>query len=176
MDIDLQNEDAWEANTGNLLEVGEYMTVIELLACTRTNSNNPQIELRFNEVNRVGDIRDWLVITPKTVGKLKQLAVAAEAKLERLDPDDDWDGFVEWCKNNLHGKRCGIVVRLEDDRKRQEEGVVDAKRTRVRSYLTKQEFADLKTQMGSDVGSADPMAAAFAGESAPPRTDDDIPF
>jgi hypothetical protein len=161
-------ESAWDVRTGGtILPEGDHVCEItEIDGGGNSSGGYPQIEVRLG--NADGEIRDWIVVLPTTVGKVVQLIEAVG--LERPDDDQvhvDGAGFRLDPKylDQLYGKKVGVIVRSEPDRKTP--GVM---RDRVAGYKPASEIA------ASDVtppGAADSFKHD-AGSTA--QADKKIPF
>jgi hypothetical protein len=159
-----EQADAWEVQTERILPDGNHIVTIEEANNGRSRNQHPQIELKL--ANPEGSIRDWLVITESTVGKVVQLAQAAGVDVP--GEDDIQQGLQlkdEWVFR-LSGKTVGVVVREEPDNRPDHYG---ESRPRVQGYV---EPARIKP---SDV--THPAAARqFANASGPQPGNRDIPF
>lgn len=161
-------EEAWDVSTGTMLPAGNHVCEVLSADATGESSNGyPQVELEVG--NADGSIRDWLVITPKTVGKIVQV-------IQALGLEPPSDGQVDPSDHRLAqayvatwvGRRVGVVIRSEP-------GYKDPTRTRerVQGYVKPEEIktSDItppKTGAGSHTGGAQP-------KSLSPDTSD-IPF
>ena len=99
-------KDAEEWTGGGILGPGYHEVKIAKAMEGESSGGHPQIELEFDGVGNPGSIRDWLVITPNTVGKLKQLTTAAGITID----SDEFDA------TKLLGQRLSIFVAEEPDR------------------------------------------------------------
>jgi hypothetical protein len=160
-------EKAWSVNegSGGILPAGEHLTeVLEVEGDGWSSGGYPQIVVTVG--NDDGQIRDWIVVIPSTIGKVAQLTDAAglerpsDAQVEadgpgyRLDPK-----YLQ----KLVGKKVGVVVRDEPDRN-------DPTRTRqkVAGFVP----ADaVKSDVPSDTSQFAPTATVPSSVA-----DDDIPF
>jgi hypothetical protein len=157
-------EQAWSVSegTGSILPEGDH--VVEILSCEGSGTSSggyPQLELQVG--NADGQIRDWIVVIPSTIGKVVQLTDAAglerpnEAQVlsegpgYRLDPK-----YLD----QLVGRQVGVLVRQEPDR-----NDPTRMRDRVKGYVTAGSIAK------SDIPQ-DPSIPA----SPSVVDDDDIPF
>lgn len=160
-------EEAWEVSTGTMLPAGNHVCeVLSADASGESSSGYPQVALEVG--NADGSIRDWLVITPKTLGKIIQVIQALGLEPpsdEQVDPSTHAlaQGYVAtWV-----GRRVGVVVRSEQDYK-------DPTKTRerVQGYVKPDAIktSDITppSGAGSHTGGAQPKATAPAH--------DDIPF
>jgi hypothetical protein len=165
--FDFQNTDPWEASTGTMLPVGNHVCEIREIDGTGTSSGGyPQIELKV--ANADGEIRDWIVITPATVGKVVQLTDAVG--IPRPDPATDFDPETGRLSSSYldqaWSKQVGVVVRDEDDVKNPGQ-----KRRRVQGYVPKDKIAE-----------SDATPAGAGREFSPPpgapnqQAQDKIPF
>ena len=126
--------EAWKG--GGRLSVGRNTVVIEEAEEGTSSGGHPEWEFVFS--NPDGQIRDWLVVTDKTLGKLKQLTDAVGL---------DTSGLDELSDAMLIGKRLDIFVSQEPDRDNPSK-----MRLRVQSYN-----APTAGSNGSDGGSDDDL-------------------
>lgn len=143
----LDQAEAWSA--GSLLLPGIHTVVIDTAEEGESSNGNPQIELNFRAVageQEGGTIRDWLVVVPKTYGKVRSLLEATGFVIE--------SGEFELPTEQLPGRNLSIHVAAEQDRQ-------DPTKTRNRvvGYESVGEGPNLPT-----------------GSSGGGRQDDDIPF
>jgi hypothetical protein len=166
-------EDAWEVSTGDLIPVGDFVCSIESVATGRSGGNYPQIELEV----KTGDNRtrkDWLVITPNTIGKVVQLLKACGAG---TPPDEvvreDYAIEESWLRKNVLGKRVGVIVREEE--KYNDPGKFVPK---IRGYVEPDRInASDVTSAGEAAGFGSAQDSSDAGERKVPNAQDDtIPF
>ena len=119
MKIDLTGIDAWEG--GVILPPGEYLVEVDDATEQTSSGGNPQIQLEMRAIGGEqdgGTIRDWVTITPESLGRVKQVLNAMGVA--------NLDGEIEFEAAELVGKRCRIVVRNE---------LYDGKdRTKVKAY------------------------------------------
>jgi hypothetical protein len=154
-------EKAWAVGEG-ILPAGDH--VVEVLEASGTGTSSggyPQIEIRVG--NADGEIRDWIVVIPTTIGKVVQLTDAVgldrptDAQVEadgpgyRLDPK-----YLD----QLIGKKVGVLVRQEADR-----NDPTKMRDRVKGYVPH-----------GDIGPSDVPADTSGLSDAKPADDEDIPF
>lgn len=144
MKIDLTGVDAWE---GGVLITAPFDGVVEVDSATEGQSSggNPQgeLELRAVEGEQQGStIRDWVVVTPNSLGKVKQVLEAFGVS--------NLDGEVEFDWSELVGKRCRIVVR--------DEAYNGEWKTRVKAY---QAVGAAATNGSTTTGKADSEKLAF---------------
>jgi hypothetical protein len=130
MSFDYSTAEAWEASSG-ILGPGDYVGKIDKFPQDGTTSNgNPQIELTL-VVDMQGSIRDWIVITPNTQGKVVQLFESAGIARPQAGEFDPQTGrLTQECLDRLGGATVGFIVRNEPDYK-------DATkmRSRVQGYV-----------------------------------------
>src|SRR5262245_25257266 len=110
-----QQAEPWETSLDALLGAGNHVVRIEEAVPGESRNGYFQIELRL--VNDDGAIRDWMVVTENSAGKVVALANAAQ-----IDLPSDAD-VVDTAKLSLSeeylyrfvGRTVGIVVRDEQD-------------------------------------------------------------
>jgi hypothetical protein len=158
------SERAWTVSEGGeILPAGEHVVEIEEAdGGGKSSGGYPQIEVRLS--NNEGQIRDWIVVIPATIGRVAMFTdaaglerptdeqVTAEGAGYRLDPR-----YLD----QLIGRKVGVVVRDEKDRN-------DPSRTRQRvaGYVPADSIA--KSDVPSDTSGFEPAKQLVA--------DDDIPF
>lgn len=145
---DLNQVDAWAV--GGSLPPGTYVCRISEVKEGQSSGGHPQIELELtceDGEQRGQTQRDWITVTPNTLGKVRQVLEAANVQLPA--------GPFQLDSSMLANKLVEIVVREERDN----EG---KPRNRVQGYKP-------ATQAGS-AGAVQPPAQA-AGVP-----DDDLPF
>lgn len=144
---DLDKVETWKG--GGLLGPGAHIVTIESVVESTSSGGHPQIEIDFAADDGGGSIRDWLVVIPKTYGKVKSLIEAAGLKIE----GDEW----AFEPNTLVNRRLRIRVGDEPDFK-------DPSKTRARV----QSYEQLPTDVpGGNGGAPQPAAAS---------DDSDLPF
>jgi len=164
-DFDFRATEAWEVSTGVYLGAGNHVCSITAANATTSSGGNPQIELEVGNDN--GTLRDWIVITPASFGKVVMLAQAAgvEPTEEEAESFKTNGGRAPdtWLRR-LEGKQIGVVAREEADFK-------DPSKTRVRvqGYVPYERIAS-----ASDVTPIEEQIRSGNGEKA--KTTDDIPF
>jgi hypothetical protein len=163
MSFDFANAESWQASTDQYLPVGAHVCTIIEQAMSETKTGKPQIELTVESINSQGTRRDWIVITDKTVGKVVQLFDACGAERPKDGEFNPSTGaLTDECVQRLHGRKIGVVVRLEDSLKdpmKQE--------PRIAGYVEPQ-------RISSDVP-ADTRDMAGQAASSNSR-EDDVPF
>lgn len=158
-------ETAWDVGDGgSILSAGDHLVkVIDLDGEGNSKNGYPQIEVKLG--NDQGDIRDWIVVIPSTIGKVVQLTDAAG--LERPnDTEVSLEGsgyrFTPTYLARLLGKEVGVIVREEPDR-----NDPSRTRTRVQGYVTRDKIT---TTDGT------PVASFSQPQATPSAADDSIPF
>lgn len=104
--IDLTDVEAWEAS--DILPSGTHRVEVIKAEEGSSSNGNPQLELELRAYEgeyQDGTIRDWIVVTPKTAGKVKQILGAFGA--------DKLDGQVNFGPEDVMGKKAQIIVRTE---------------------------------------------------------------
>jgi hypothetical protein len=154
-----QSTDAWEVQTERLLPDGNHVVTIQSAEDGTSSGQHPQIELEVS--NSQGRLRDWLVITDASIGKVVALAQAASVELP--SDEDILDGLrlkQSWM-DKLVGKKVGIVARDEPDYKDPTKT-----RTRIQGYVAPERIK------ASDV----PPNGETDFIHAPAKAKADIPF
>jgi hypothetical protein len=165
--------EAWEVGgaggADSFLGAGDHLvSVLEVDGTTTSSGGYPQIELRLGNDN--GSIRDWLVITPATLGKISQVIQALGVEL----PDTETE--ISQADNRVSqsyldgwiGKQVGIVAREEpayNDPSKM--------RTKIKGYVP----ADKITPSPAPVSNAgDVQGQAFPTAGTGSGIDSDLPF
>jgi len=100
----IEEVDAWSSSV--LLPVGWHDVTIEEADEGSSTNGYPQIEMRF--ANAQGDIREWMVVIPSSMGRVKSLLMAAQVAFGEAE---DFDPSV------LKGKKLSIYVGTEESLK-----------------------------------------------------------
>jgi len=114
--FDYGSADSWDidSESSGLLPVGSHVCTITEVDNGTSSNNHPQIELQVEDANG-RQRRDWVVITPRTVGKVAMLFDSAGAERPQQGEFDPNSGaLTDACVARLKGKKIGVVVRLED--------------------------------------------------------------
>jgi hypothetical protein len=187
MSFDFNPTDAWaEPSLERILGEGNHICDVVSLEDGTSSGGHPQIAAQFR--NQDGEIRDWLVITPNTFGKITSFILALGVEQANYPkPDDDFDSSTGRFKQEyldalvkMH-RKVGLVVRNEDDPRNIDPSTMQPrKRARVKGYV----HPDRITERQSDVtGPTD--SAQFAGvsfdqavpaASGPGNANDVLPF
>lgn len=77
---DVDKAEAW--SSGGILGPGRHKVKIVSATEGKSSGGHDQVELDFGALDGSGAILDWLVFTPNTVGKAKQLLDAVGIKAE----------------------------------------------------------------------------------------------
>lgn len=160
-DFDFSSADAWEQTTDVFLREGNYAgPICNADPTTRTSTNKPQLVLELQDDKTNGTIRDWLVITPKSIGKIAQLYDAAGVERPRADEVGSDGTLSHSAADRLVGKKVGFIVRDEPSLK-------DPAKIygRVQGYVDRSRI----TSTGSGASSS---SVSAGGRVA----DEDIPF
>jgi hypothetical protein len=130
---DLDKVEAWKG--GAMLPLGWHTVTIESADDSEKSSGgHDQVELRFT--GKLGDIREWMVFTPNSLGKAVALLNACGIEVK--------GGNWEFPTGELPGKALSIFVGEEDDRKKPGQ-----KRRRVQAF----EAAGKGTPLGDGASS-----------------------
>lgn len=172
-------EEAWDVNTGTFLGIGDHVCEVREIDGTGNSSgNHPQIEVKV--ANGDGEIRDWIVVIPSTIGKVIQLTDACGLRRpndEEVVPEGTGFRLADAYLQQLVGKRVGVIVRGEPDRNDPQRI-----RERVKGYVDAGKIA------ASDVTPSGPNTAdqstVVEGPNGPmtfpsaaaAKNDDPIPF
>jgi hypothetical protein len=106
LELDLTGVEAWAA--GDILPSGTHTVEVTESKEGTSSGGHPQVELDLRCVAGQyvdGTIKDWIVVIPKTAGKVKQILEAFGVA--------NLDGKVSFEASDLKGKRANIVVREE---------------------------------------------------------------
>lgn len=158
--------ESWDVGGGFLTAGDHICEILEIDGTGTSSGNHPQIEVKVG--NAEGEIRDWIVVIPTTIGKVVQLTDAAE--IERPSDDEvvpEGTGFrlAPAYLNRLLGKKVGVIVRQEPDRQDPTK-----MRDRVKGYVPAHKIKPSDVPMNTGI----PVAAGgFPGTAT---SDDDIPF
>lgn len=95
---DLDKQEAWSTNA--MLPVGWHEVTVKTSAEGESSGGYPQIELEMEAP--LGTIRDWIVVTEATRGKVVQLLEAVGIEIQ----GGEWDISV----GAIAGKKVGIKV------------------------------------------------------------------
>lgn len=153
IEMQLDNVDAWEAG-GGILPPGKHVCTITDAKQGESRNGHPQIELRAESVDPQAagaGIRDWVVITPNSMGRVKQLLEAAGISIP--------SGSFNFDPAQLEGKRVTLYVAVG----RKPDG---SEKNEVTGYASPQE-SDLP---------ADTSGLPTGNGSGASRQDEDIPF
>ena len=167
--FDFTTTDPWEVSTDTILPAGNYVGTITEAEDDTSSGGHPQINLRLEDEEGRGAIRDWLTITEASFGKVVALAQAASCQ----PTEAEQKGFADkggrapksWL-NKLVGKRVGFVVRDEPDYKDPTK-----MRQKVQGYVLPERVAGKTGPAPSS--EVTPANAAAAPVSA---SDDALPF
>lgn len=110
-----QQAEPWEVSLDTLLPVGNHVVTIAEATPGESSGKHFQIELRLE--NQQGSIRDWMVITPNSAGKVVALANAAHVDLPADEDVIDTAKLVlsDSYVHQFVGQRVGVVIREEQD-------------------------------------------------------------
>jgi hypothetical protein len=97
----IEGEEAWTG--GGMLPVGRHTCRITETKEGTSSGNHPEMELTLEAINGVGKITDWQVVTPGSLGKVKQILMAAGVWTD----GKDWSSFSA---SELDGRVVDIVV------------------------------------------------------------------
>lgn len=146
---DLQKEEAW-GDGGGVLPAGIHVVTIDKTDDSETSTAGyPQIKLEMS--NDFGYITDWVVVIPKTYGKVKSIYEAAGV------PVPEGDGVID--ATAFQGKR--VRIRVAD-----EPGNDGKTRQKVQGYSA----PGLATQSNPDPSGSQANATATA------NADKGLPF
>lgn len=134
----LNEVEAWKGGGG--LTVGTHDVVCIRAEETESSKGNPQIELEFEAIRgeeQGGTIRDWIVVIPATLGKVKGFMEACGVAI----PEGEFNLNV----SDIVGSTTRIVVRKENP---------DDKYPKVVGYSA----TDATVSAAASTGAADPAA------------------
>jgi hypothetical protein len=147
--------DPWEGG-GAILPPGDYLVTCSSADVGETSTGKPQIEVQLEAANGLG-IRDWIVVTPKSLGRVKFILAAgfgvdlAKVNIDNFDP------------SILVGRKTSILVATEPRRD-------DPTQTRtvVQAYRPVGEHPGDRQDVPADTSGLPGNGSAAA--------DDDVPF
>lgn len=150
IELNLDGVEAWSG--AGTLPPGQHVCKIEEATEGTSSGGNPQVELLLRATG--GDtagasIRDWIIVIPSTLGKVRQFLEAARCAIPQ--------GDFAFPTGQLTGRSVLVTVR--------EEEYGGKTRARVVAYEPATDFAG---------NGGDPQPALAA--SGPAHRDDDIPF
>lgn len=106
-----QSADPWEVSTERILPDGNHVVEIKEAVVGTSSGGHPQVELLL--CNKDGQIRDWLVVTDASVGKVVALAQAAGVELPTDEDIVEGLRLKQSYVDQFFTKMVGIVVRDE---------------------------------------------------------------
>ncbi|CAB4197815.1 hypothetical protein UFOVP1313_33 [uncultured Caudovirales phage] len=162
--------EAWDVSSAggsadSFLGAGDHVVTVQEVDGTTTSSGGyPQIELRLG--NESGSIRDWLVITPSTYGKIAQVIQALGVELPDAETEISQDDHrvAQGYLDGWIGKSVGVIARDEpayNDPSKM--------RTRIKGYVSVDKITPAPASNGGDV-----QGQAFAPANS--GIDADLPF
>lgn len=161
--FDFENADTWEVSTATLLGKGNHVCEIRDAMSGRSSGGYPQVELEvFNEN---GSRKDWLVYGDKGgygVQKVATLFRMAGAALSNSDVGED-GLLAQGAVSRLNGKKVGVVVRDEEDRRNPGQT-----RLRIKGYVDPSTIDTAQAVVAS--------AGVSSRGASSPIADEDIPF
>lgn len=106
MTIKLENIDQQEAwNVSQVLPPGWHNVRIASSEEGQSSGGHPEIELELESLLGEGRMKDWLVVTSQSLGKVRQLIEAAGVQIK--------GGVWEFDPAVLTGAQVSILVRVE---------------------------------------------------------------
>jgi hypothetical protein len=161
MSFDFGSAEAWEyQDRPALLPVGSHVCTIISAVASHTSGKmgrepKPQIELTVQ--GELGERRDWIVITPNTVGKVVQVYDACGAERPREGEYNPVTGeLVQECVDRLQGRRVGVIVRLEDSLRNP-----GTQEPRIGGYVEPQQITDDMPADTTGLGQTDDEKVPF---------------
>jgi len=106
-----QTAEVWDVSTEKILGEGNHIVDIKDAEVGTSSGGHPEIRLQLANID--GEIRDWLVITDATVGKVVALAQSAQVALPEDDDIEDGLQLKQVYVDRFVGRQVGIVVRME---------------------------------------------------------------
>lgn len=128
--FDFENAESWDVSTDTLLPVGNHVCTIKSAEVGKSSGGFPQVELEVE--GEKGTRKDWLVYGDTGgygVRKVATLYRAVGVELSNGDQDEGGQ-LTSAAVARLVGKKVGVVVHLEDDRR--EPGKT---RPRIKGYV-----------------------------------------
>jgi len=164
MSFDYQSTEAWKVQD-SMLPVGDHVVTIVDPRSGDSSGGFPQVELRVE--NELGSLRDWLVITPNTIGKVVMVFDAAGvARPQDGEYDPETGKLTDACVDRLHNRKVGVIVREEPDNRDPTK-----MRRRIMGYT---DASQITSDIPADTGGL-PTASA-ASSSRPADEDERVPF
>lgn len=161
MGFDYGEAEAWQVST--VLPIGNHVITIDDALSDFNRNNNPEIQLWIS--NNAGNMRDWVAITEKSIGKVAALFDAAGVQRPQPGEFDPQTGkLTQQCVDRLKGKKAGVVVREEPDFK--DPSIM---RNRPAGYVP-------VSQIGGMPGGGSASSAPSTSPAAARKTADAIPF
>lgn len=168
------SEEAWEVWSGFLPAGDHICNVREIDGSGTSSGGHPQVEIKVG--NGQGEIRDWIVVIPKTIGKVVQFtdSVGLDRPTdEQVVPDGTGFRLAPGYLAKAVDREVGVLVRSEADR-------LDPSKTRerIQGYCEPSKIAPSDVTPSSYTSSKAgqyefPSAAAAADKQ---NADDKIPF
>ncbi len=161
--FDFESAESWDVSTATLLPNGNHVCEIRDATTGRSSGNFPQIELEVFNDN--GSRKDWLVYGDQGgYGVRKVATLFRMAGVQLSNEDQDADGcLTQAAVERLNGKKVGVVIRDEEDRRNPGQT-----RPRIKGYVDP-----------STIDTAQAVAASAGSSSrggSSPVADEDIPF
>jgi hypothetical protein len=170
-------EEAWDVSTGTILAgdldtgygKGNHLCTVDSIDGAGSSSGgHPQVEINCS--NEQGQIRDWIVVIPQTIGKVVNFTDACGLERptdEQVRPDGTGFRLDPQYLAQAVGKQVGVIVRKE----RNDLDPSKPDKDRVKGYVTPDK---LNASGGATPTGAAEAFAKPANTQAP--IDDDIPF
>jgi hypothetical protein len=162
INMNLDGVEPWAA--GEILPPGEHVCRIDSAEESTSSGGHPQFELemRCTAGDYVGgSIRDWIVITSATLGKVRQLLEATGLQIP--------SGAFAFDASSLRGRGVKILVREEPT----QDGT--GTRSRVKAYMAASGDNGFAAPAGV-IGAASSQLPLGGASSSAQQHDDDIPF
>jgi hypothetical protein len=122
-----ETEEPWSVNDSTILPAGDHVVHVASIESGYSRNGYPQIELEVG--NKDGTLRDWLVITPRTRGKIVQFVNALGASYPTAADIGADDGLSQEYLDKLKGLSCKILARDEPKMNNPEQMI-----TRIKAY------------------------------------------
>jgi hypothetical protein len=164
-------EEAWAVSS--FLPAGDHVCkVLEIDGEGNSSGQHPQIEIKVG--NMMGEIRDWIVVIPATIGKVIQFTDAVGLRRptdEEVTPEGTGYRLDPKYLALAVDQEVGVMVRAEPDR-----NDPSKTRDRVKGYVDAAKIKPSDLPSSTNVASSAPTVVGEFSFPSAVKSDDDIPF